>query len=467
MSFQERWNALGYKVFRPTVLMIMITLINITIYFDRGVISAVLQEVARYWEINNTLQGFLASAFIVGFMLFCPISAAASSYIRPTFIMAFGLFVFSVSTFLCAVSGLTSRSISGYYMLVASRALTGVGEASFAALAPTIIDDIAHPKVRTTYLAVFYMSQPVGVGLGYGVTAGLIKVSWRLPFLIESVIVLVLSLLCFLVPSPDYYKRMKNNGNVINSQDEVDVKKTTNQNIGLALLSIFSNPTYVFSLFGSTAYVFVVGAFTFWAPTLISASQKISTTNANIGFSIIALCTGILGGLMGGLTLDRLGGSQGFRGSSRAAFLCASCLIVGFGFGVGCFLTSNYIIFFALLAPCTLFTLAITSPNSSIFLTVVKPEMRNLSMGIQMMCIHLFGDFPSPVLFGMLADAFGGKRRGLVTAFYFLWSVILLSILFYIFAGLVAKSKAILYEKIDRLNDNKISNESDYLLNKE
>jgi len=40
----------------------------------------------------------------------------------------------------------------GYYMLVISRSLIGIGEASFIPLSVTLIDDIATEEYKTTYM---------------------------------------------------------------------------------------------------------------------------------------------------------------------------------------------------------------------------------------------------------------------------------------------------------------------------
>ena len=47
-------------------------------------------------------------------------------------------------------------------MLLASRCLVGIGEASYATVAPTIIADLFTTKKRLRILALFYMAIPIG-----------------------------------------------------------------------------------------------------------------------------------------------------------------------------------------------------------------------------------------------------------------------------------------------------------------
>lgn len=61
-------------------------------------------------------------------------------------------------------SGLAPYLLShnSFYILVASRVLSGVGEASFQTVVPPYIDDNAPPLKRGLWLSIFYMAIPVG-----------------------------------------------------------------------------------------------------------------------------------------------------------------------------------------------------------------------------------------------------------------------------------------------------------------
>lgn len=51
-------------------------------------------------------------------------------------------------------------------MLLATRCLVGVGEASYATIAPTIIADLFLPAERLFMLTVFYIAIPLGRYVG-------------------------------------------------------------------------------------------------------------------------------------------------------------------------------------------------------------------------------------------------------------------------------------------------------------
>src|SRR3954465_5660593 len=54
-----------------------------------------------------------------------------------------------------------------YGAMLAARVVVGVGEASYATLSPTIIDDISSKENKNRWLAIFYVAIPVGSALGF------------------------------------------------------------------------------------------------------------------------------------------------------------------------------------------------------------------------------------------------------------------------------------------------------------
>lgn len=49
-----------------------------------------------------------------------------------------------------------------FWLLVVSRGLVGIGEASYSTIAPTIIGDLFTKNTRTLMLSVFYFAIPLG-----------------------------------------------------------------------------------------------------------------------------------------------------------------------------------------------------------------------------------------------------------------------------------------------------------------
>lgn len=60
------------------------------------------------------------------------------------------------------VAEIPMTSLQNYWMLFGTRLLVGIGEASYATIAPTLIADRFPEKKRLRALAIFYLAMPVG-----------------------------------------------------------------------------------------------------------------------------------------------------------------------------------------------------------------------------------------------------------------------------------------------------------------
>src|SRR6185503_5568043 len=134
-----------------------------------------------------------------------------------------------------------------------ARVVVGVGEASYATLAPTIIDDLTPPESKGRALAIFYLAIPVGSALGY-VVGGLIGDAWgwRAAFFICGGPGLLLALAClFIVEPPRKLREVK--GTVVDG-----------------LRTLGNIPLFRRAVLGYCAYTAAIGAFSYWAPHFIA-----------------------------------------------------------------------------------------------------------------------------------------------------------------------------------------------------
>ena len=96
-------------------------------------------------------------------------------------------------------SGLSGSLVT----LVIARAFVGVGEASYATLAPTIIDDVSSPRSKGRMLAIFFVAIPIGSAAGYLLGGYVQKVwGWRAAFFIGGGPGIALALLCLAIEEP-------------------------------------------------------------------------------------------------------------------------------------------------------------------------------------------------------------------------------------------------------------------------
>lgn len=184
----------------PLNLLLLFFCSQLLIYFDRGLISAVLPALSSVFHLTSSQCGLIGSSFILGYMLACPLFAFFSRSFSVYRLMAAGLFLWVVAVLLC---GLTNNFI----VLLGGRILTGVGEASFAGLAPACIDDVSPKKWRTLWLSFFFAGLPIGGAIGYvlggelvhgiPVMAGAVTLDWHTGFLVEAALMIPVILTVF------------------------------------------------------------------------------------------------------------------------------------------------------------------------------------------------------------------------------------------------------------------------------
>src|SRR5262249_27961129 len=141
--------------------------------------------------------------------------------------------------------------------MFAARVAVGVGEASYATLSPTIIDDIAPKEAKSRWLAVFYAAIPVGAALGY-IAGGVLepRFGWRSAFFIAGGPGLALAMLTLLIVEPARVAAPE-----------------TSKGTARTYLDLFRRPQYRYTVLGYVAQTFALGGFSEWAAPLLSRSR--------------------------------------------------------------------------------------------------------------------------------------------------------------------------------------------------
>ncbi len=391
---------------RPGAILALLTGLNLLNYLDRLVVSAVLPKVQEELALSNFQGGLLATVFLVGYFLTSPIFGSLGDRFARKGLIAAGVLVWSAATMLSGAAG-------GLWSLLLARALVGVGEASYATLAPTIIDDVtpAHRKGRA--LAVFYIATPVGAALGY-LVGGFVEKhwGWRSAFFVAGGPGIALALVCLLIAEPTR-KLSAEKADIIR-----DVKK-------LAQVDLYRK-----GVLGYCAYTAAIGAFSYWAPKFLYARYGLPLATANFKFGLITVVAGAIGTIVGGRWADRATKAEGLVAAAEDARtyrddpaaialrereaervrvrkllgICATGSAVGVPLAVGCFLSPSPNVFFALVFVAIVFLFLNTSPINAVVLQAVPTELRASAMALSIFSIHVFGDLWSPPLVGLLAD---------------------------------------------------------------
>ena len=155
--------------------------VNLMNFFDRQILGAVGEQIRREWGLGDTALGALGTAFTLLYAFVgVPFGRLADRASRKH-ILAAGVFVWSLLT---AASGLAQN----FWQLFAIRLGVGVGEASCAPAAISLIGDLYPTQQRARATAVFMLGLPIGLGLSF-LVGGYVgqRYGWRAALLIAAV----------------------------------------------------------------------------------------------------------------------------------------------------------------------------------------------------------------------------------------------------------------------------------------
>ena len=402
-----------------TAILALLTGLNLLNYIDRMIVAAVLKKIQEPVAdgglfLSGLQGGLLATAFLGGYFVTSPIFGARADKGKRTGLIAIGVAIWSVATF---ATGLAHS----FGQMLAARVVVGVGEASYATLAPTIIDDITPPDRKGKALAVFYLAIPVGSALGY-LIGGFIEAhwGWRYAFFLAGGPGLVLALSCLLIVEPERTLRAAK-GKLLDG-----------------LRTIAKLPLFRRGVLGYCAYTAAIGAFAYWAPKYLAETYaptfhvevvngmahlvvvtagSLSNATADYYFGLVTVVAGAIGTVVGGQWGDRAvrrvphasdllpwDAGPTKAGTNALLRVCAISMVFAAPLTALCFVMPTAQLFFAFAFLAELWLFLSTSPVNAIGLRAVPPELRASAMAGMIFAIHLFGDLWSPSVLGLLND---------------------------------------------------------------
>lgn len=144
-----------------------------------GIVAPVLPEFARSFNVGVTAASAVVSAFAGFRLLFAPASGALVSRFgeRPTYLAGLGI---------VALSTLATAFAPSYPLLIAFRALGGIGSTMFTVSAMGLIVRLTPPPIRGRVSSMYATAFLLGGVLGPVVGGVLAEVSLRAPFLVYA-----------------------------------------------------------------------------------------------------------------------------------------------------------------------------------------------------------------------------------------------------------------------------------------
>lgn len=320
-----------------------------------------------------------------------------------------------------SIAGLLASFAGRYWHFLIFRALVGVGEASYAVLAPTIIADLYSGTDRTRVLGWYSASIPLGSALGYIYAGEVARIAhWRWAFRVTPFGGFFLAFVLACAVSEPVRGAADTLGPVTPSAQIKEPPRET----GFAgfirdVIEIWHVKAFFWSVWGSVGMTFTAGALAQWATALlqrVNCNPADSSCEATITrtFGILTIIAGMLGCILGPF-LSRL---YAKKDPAADAVVSALALLVAtpFVYAAIYYSPTHYYLTWGLTfigETLVSFTWPLVT---AIQLSVVYPTYRNTANGISLTVSHILGDSVSPVAIGVVADYFYNMGKGMSRA---------------------------------------------------
>jgi MFS family permease len=378
--------------------------VNTMNFFDRQVLSAVQEKIKDDWKLNDSQLGMLGTAFIVLYAVVgLPLGRLADVW-RRKWILAAGVALWSVLTF---ASGLAWN----FWSLFVFRLGVGVGEASCAPTANSLIGDLAGPRWRARAMSLFMVGLPVGLALSYLISGTIAKeYDWQTAFFVAGIPGMLLAVAALFMADPERGSA-EQKGDAAHFQDENELRPlfARHQPFWAVVRRVLRLPTMWWLIASGALHNFNMYALGSFQTSMLIRFHGLDQKSAGANSALIS-GVGALGLFVGGWLGDlafrrRVSGRLhvGWVGMA-AAIPCLLLSLAAPRFDVtGC-------VVWLLLASVFMYTYY--STVYAVIQDIIAPPLRGMAVALYFCAMYLFGAALGPVATGAVSDFFARRAAG-------------------------------------------------------
>ncbi|HZS45407.1 MAG TPA: MFS transporter [Blastocatellia bacterium] len=418
-------------------VLALLAVINLLNYIDRTIVAAVETDIQAALKLNDEQFGEVLAILIISYTVLSPLFGRLGDKGDRRRLIAIGIAIWSIAT---ALAGLAQS----YHQLLLARSLIGVGEASYATIAPSLISDVFPKEKRGTALGIFFAAIPLGFALGY-ILGGLapyfdqsfgLHRGWRPTMFIVGGPGLVMAAITYW-----FMKEPKrgafdeddttevDEGELLKAAPQVLVrlhesfvkwlnglpegfKKTAIGGYLVDRLGIYTSSfvvyaglltvgTFLLASLGYTALTFGLGALSNWVPKFLEVDKGLDPRTATKSLGLIILIAGFIGTFSGGAISDWL-----LKYTKRAYFfVCGVTVLIAVVPSMISFASPNQSVYLSCIFISVTLLFMGNAPVNAIIVNSVAPNLRASAVALNILMIHVMGDAVSGVAVGSLSTS--------------------------------------------------------------
>lgn len=378
--------------------LIVLFAVNTANFFDRLILGAVGEPIRKEFGLGDASLGLLATAFTLLYA-FVGIPLGRLADIAPRkYILAAGVFVWSLLT---AGTGVAAS----FWQMFAMRLGVGVGEASCAPAATSMIGDLFPKEHRGKALSVFMLGLPIGIGLSFAVSGSIAQAyGWRAAFLIAGIPGVLLAAACLFIREPlrGQSEPLASAGGFRSAPGE----KNPPANAGGSDLyrRILASSTMRWLILSGVIHNFCLYTLSSFMTPYMMRYHGLNIQDASLNAMLINGVFTLPGLLFGGFLGDaarRKRANGGLVFVTLATFLSVPLFILA----IAAERQSTYIFVIAMGGGFALMYFYYSNVYAAIQ-DIVEPASRGTAMAVYFFAMYLLGGALGPLLTGLLSDFF-------------------------------------------------------------
>ena len=372
--------------------LIVLFAINTLNFFDRQILGAVAEPIRKEFELTDASLGLLNAAFTILYAFVgIPFGILADRFGRKRILSA-GVFVWSLLT---AGTGL----VQSFGQMFVLRLGVGVGEASCAPAATSLIGDLFPASWRAKALAIFMLGIPVGLALSFAISGTVAKqYGWRAAFFVAGIPGILCAIAVLFVREP---KRGASETHDIGSRKRE----------GSTYLNILKTPTMLWIIASGAVHNFNAYAIAAFITPYLMRFHGLDIQEANFISTIVYGVMGgaglLIGGAIGDAVMKRRKNGRMLVG---AAAIFLSIPLVYFALEMPKGSTTAFLILMG--AACGLMYFYYSTVYSTIQ-DVTEPASRGTAMAVYFLAMYVLGASIGPYVTGLLSDFFTKRSAAL------------------------------------------------------
>lgn len=366
-------------------ILFLLFLANLFNFFDRTIPAIIIEPIRMEWGLSDFQLGLIGTAFTIVYAIAgVPLGRMADTGARRK-IMGWGLAVWSGLT---AVNGLAWN----FWSFLLIRMGVGIGEASYAPAANSLIGDLFPAHKRARAMGIFMLGLPLGLLLAFFTIGAMVTAfdSWRAPFFIAAVPGVILALFMFFIKEP--------------RRGAAEAVQSLATPVAKPLRKVLAIRTFWWLVLAGLAFNFATYACNSFMVPMLQRYFLLPLEQAAMATGVIVGLTGLLGLTLGGWLADKI--HQRWQ-TGRLLFAALSMLVAalatGYALHAGRIEVALFVTLFSIgwLFAYNFYTCVYTAIQD-----VIEPRLRATAMALFFAGLYLLGGGLGPVAVGLLSDQY-------------------------------------------------------------